>query len=183
MADVARRPAGSPTPLRVLLLPVERFLATESASGVILIAAALVAFAWANSPWAELYGRMQHVEAGITLGGAGLHLSLAHWVNDGLMAVFFFVVGIEIKRELLCGELAGWRKAALPVVAALGGIGFTMALFIAMLAFGEGPVLDQAKIGVLSASLCAAVLGYLLLRMTLAPAGVAAEPDRVPVTT
>jgi NhaA family Na+:H+ antiporter len=122
MADAARRPAGSPTLLQVLLPPVERFLATESASGVVLIAAALVAFAWANSPWADLYGHMQHIEAGVTLGGAGLHLSLAHWVNDGLMAIFFFVVGLEIKRELLCGELAGWQRAALPVAGALGGM-------------------------------------------------------------
>jgi NhaA family Na+:H+ antiporter len=121
MANVARRPGDSP-PVRLLLRPVEQFLATESASGIILIAAALVAFAWANSPWAELYGHMQHVEAGVTLGGAGLHLSLAHWVNDGLMAIFFFVVGLEIKRELLVGELAGWRRAALPMVAALGGM-------------------------------------------------------------
>jgi Na+:H+ antiporter, NhaA family len=89
MADVARPSAGSPPPLRVLLRPVERFLATESASGIVLIAAALVAFAWANSPWAQLYGHLQHVKAGITLGDAGLHLSLAHWVNDGLMAIFF----------------------------------------------------------------------------------------------
>src|SRR4051812_20006883 len=122
MADAARRPAGSPTLLQVLLPPVERFLATESASGVVLIAAALVAFAWANSPWADLYGHMQHIEAGVTLGGAGLHLSLAHWVNDGLMAIFFVVVGLEIKRELLCGELAGWQRAALPVAGALGGM-------------------------------------------------------------
>jgi NhaA family Na+:H+ antiporter len=68
-------------------------------------------------------------------------------------------------------------------VGLLGGIGFTMALFIAMLAFEESPVLDQAKIGVLSASVCAAIAGYLLLRMTLAPAGMAAEPERPPVTT
>ena len=122
MADVAPPSASSPPPLRALLRPVERFLATESASGIVLIAAALVAFAWANSPWAGLYGRVQHVGAGITLGGAGLHLSLAHWVNDGLMAVFFFVVGLEIKRELLVGELAGWRRAALPIAGALGGM-------------------------------------------------------------
>jgi NhaA family Na+:H+ antiporter len=120
MADATRRPAGSS--LRYLLRPVEQFLATESASGIILIAAALAAFVWANSPWAELYGHMQHIEAGITLGSAGLHLSLAHWVNDGLMAIFFFVVGLEIKRELLIGELAGWQRASLPVAGALGGM-------------------------------------------------------------
>ena len=71
MADVARPSAGSPLPLRALLRPVERFLATESASGIILIAAALVAFAWANSPWAGLYGHLQHVEAGAAIGGTG----------------------------------------------------------------------------------------------------------------
>ena len=116
-----RRPVAV-RPLRVLLRPVERFLATESASGVVLIAAALVAFAWANSPWAEDYAHLQHVEAGLTLGGGAFTLSLLHWVNDGLMAVFFFVVGLEIKRELLVGELAGRQKAALPVAGALGGM-------------------------------------------------------------
>ena len=129
MADVAPASAGSPPSLRALLRPVERFLATESASGVILIAAALVAFAWANSPLVELYGHMQHVEAGITIGGAGLQLSLAHWVNDGLMAVFFFVVGLEIKRELLVGELAGWQRASLPVAGALGGMVVPAAIY------------------------------------------------------
>jgi NhaA family Na+:H+ antiporter len=127
MADVTRRPAG--TSLKLLLRPVEQFLATESASGIILIAAALVAFAWANSPWAELYGHMQHVEAGITAGSFGLHLSLAHWVNDGLMAIFFFVVGLEIKRELLVGELAGWQRAALPIAGALGGMVVPAAIY------------------------------------------------------
>ena len=117
-----RRPVVHPPPLRRLLRPVERFLANESASGIVLIAAALVAFAWANSPWAEAYARLQHVEAGVSAGGWALELSLAHWVNDGLMAVFFFVVGLEIKRELLVGELAGWRRAALPAVGALGGM-------------------------------------------------------------
>ncbi len=108
--------------LRRLLRPVERFLATESASGIVLIAAALVAFAWANSPWAALYTGMQHIYAGFHVGSFGLELSLAHWVNDALMALFFFVVGLEIKRELLVGELAGWQRAALPAVGALGGM-------------------------------------------------------------
>lgn len=115
--------------LRRLLRPVERFLATESASGVVLIGAALAAFAWANSPWAPLYAELQHVHAGLHVGAWSLDLSLAHWVNDGLMALFFFVVGLEIKRELLVGELAGWQRAALPALGALGGMVVPAAIY------------------------------------------------------
>jgi len=112
-----------------LLRPVERFLANEAASGVVLIAAAVAAFAWANSPWAGAYERLLHLPAGLRAGPVGLELSLAHWVNDGLMAVFFFVVGLEIKRELLAGELAGRERAALPIVAALGGMVVPAAIY------------------------------------------------------
>src|SRR4051812_19537840 len=107
---------------RILLRPLERFLALDSASGLVLMAAALVAFAWANSPWAGAYASMQHLEAGLEVGSVGFHLSLAHWVSDGLMVVFFFLVGLEIKREVLKGELAGWRRAALPVAGGPGGM-------------------------------------------------------------
>ena len=103
-----------------LLRPVERFLANEAASGVVLIAAAVAAFAWANSPWAGAYERLLHLPAGLRAGPVGLELSLAHWVNDGLMAVFFFVVGLEIKRELLAGEL---RRARAGRAADRGGAG------------------------------------------------------------
>jgi NhaA family Na+:H+ antiporter len=124
------RPVAYPfPPLRRLLRPVERFLANQAASGIVLIAAALVAFAWANSPWADAYARLQHVEAGIRVGGMAFELSLAHWVNDALMAVFFFVVGLEIKRELLVGELAGWERASLPVFGALGGMVVPAAIY------------------------------------------------------
>ena len=83
-AERRRRPVVYPRPLRRLLRPVERFLANQSASGIVLIAASLVAFAWANSPWAEAYARLQHVEAGVSAGGWALELSLAHWVNSPL---------------------------------------------------------------------------------------------------
>jgi NhaA family Na+:H+ antiporter len=120
VADAVRRPAGSAAGRWLALGPVQRFLATESASGVILMAAAAGAFAWANSPWAGAYAALQHVEVGP--GGLGLRLSLHDWVNDGLMALFFFLVGLEIKRELLAGELAGRERATLPIAAALGGM-------------------------------------------------------------
>lgn len=118
--------------VRRLLTPVERFLATESASGVILLAVAAVAIVWANSPWAPAYETMRHAYAGLQLGSGGFVMSLEHWVNDGLMVVFFFVVGLEIKRELIVGELAGWERASLPVVGALGGMLVPAAIYAAI---------------------------------------------------
>src|SRR3954466_864508 len=111
MSDAVRRPAGSSVGRWLALGAVQRVLGPESASGVVLMVAAAVAFAWANSPWAGAYAALQHVEVG--LGSVGLRLSLHHWVNDGLMALFFFLVGLEIKRELLAGELAGRERATL----------------------------------------------------------------------
>ena len=101
---------------------MQELIRTESASGVILIAAALLAFAWANSPLAPRYFAILEVEVGVGAGGWGLEKPLLLWVNDLLMAVFFFLVGLEIKREILVGELAGWRRASLPIAGALGGM-------------------------------------------------------------
>jgi Na+:H+ antiporter, NhaA family len=98
------------------------FVATELAGGVVLLVATAVALAWANSPWKAGYHRLWNTELAVALGRWQLDLDLRHWVNDGLMAVFFLVVGIEIKRELLQGELRDRRRAALPVAAALGGM-------------------------------------------------------------
>ena len=108
--------------VQTLASPVQRFIQIESSSGIVLILAALAAFAWANSPWADAYLHMLHAEAGIGFGGWRLEMSLHHWVNDLLMALFFFLVGLEIKRELVVGELAGWQKASLPAAGALGGM-------------------------------------------------------------
>ncbi|WP_223861588.1 Na+/H+ antiporter NhaA [Geminicoccus harenae] len=104
------------------MLPFRRFFETASASGVVLIAAAGFAFIWANSPFAPAYEAMKHAQTTATIGGVGVDKSLAHWVNDFLMALFFFVVGLEIKRELVAGELRGWARAALPVMGAMGGM-------------------------------------------------------------
>jgi len=100
---------------------IVRFVKTESAGGIVMMSAAAVALILANTPLQEAYEELWHTYAGLVFGDWALSMSLLHWVNDGLMALFFFVVGLEIKREILFGELASVRRAALPVVAAIGG--------------------------------------------------------------
>jgi Na+:H+ antiporter, NhaA family len=102
--------------------PLERFLRVEAASGILLFVAAAAALAWANSPWAESYGQLWHTPLGIRIGSFRFERTLEWFVNDGLMVIFFFVVGMEIRREVHCGELSEWRRAALPAAAALGGM-------------------------------------------------------------
>jgi NhaA family Na+:H+ antiporter len=101
---------------------LREFIHDEAFSGILLLLCALIALLWANSPWGATYDALWSTE--LTLGTVQYHLTetLRHWVNDGLMAVFFFVVGLEIKREVLVGELASPRQAALPAIAALGGV-------------------------------------------------------------
>jgi len=123
---------------RVLLPPVQEFISREISGGIVLLAAAAVALVWANSPWNDqyfdLWGSVLTVDAGIFR----ISEDLQHWVNDALMAVFFFVVALEIKREVLHGELAGVRLAALPAAAALGGMIVPALLFTALNAGGDG---------------------------------------------
>ncbi len=102
-------------------LPLARFVHTQAFGGVLLLVAAVAALAWANSPWAGGYDALRHLHLNVGAGDARLDHSLVHWINDGLMVVFFFLVGLEIKRELLTGELASPRRAALPIAAAIGG--------------------------------------------------------------
>ncbi|PWC58119.1 sodium:proton antiporter [Azospirillum sp. TSH7] len=98
------------------------FLKTESASGVVLMIAAVLALLWANSPAAPLYDTILATKLAVTAGGVGLDKPLILWINDGLMAIFFLLVGLEIKREVLEGELSSPAKAMLPGIAALGGM-------------------------------------------------------------
>ena len=107
---------------RKLLVPGQAFIEVEGRSGVVLLAAALVALAWANSPWAGTYFALREARISIDLGIYSIAEDLQHWINDGLMTVFFFLVGLEIKRELVQGGLSEARRAALPVAAALGGM-------------------------------------------------------------
>ena len=107
----------------------QSFFNTISNGGFLLLAAAIIAFIWSNfSP--EGYANFWHRELTITIGEASLSYSLAHWVNDGLMTLFFFTVGLEIKREMLVGGLSDPRKAALPVAAALGGMVFPALVYV-----------------------------------------------------
>jgi NhaA family Na+:H+ antiporter len=119
-------PPGSWGPARRaaqgVMRPVERFLAIEAASGVLLLLAAALALAWANSPWSASYEALWRTPIGLRLGAFAFERDLAWWINDGLMVIFFFVVGLEIRREMHGGELSDARRAALPLAAALGGM-------------------------------------------------------------
>ena len=157
---------GAPLIERVLG-PFQRFFSTAAAGGLVLLACTAVALVLANSPWAEAYHHFW--EAPVTVGapGVGLTLSLHHWVNDGLMAVFFFLVGLEIKREVLVGELASLRSAALPVAAAIGGMVLPAGLYAAVNAGGPG----AAGWGVPMATDIAFALGILALLGDRVPSG------------
>ncbi|HRR25924.1 MAG TPA: Na+/H+ antiporter NhaA, partial [Acidobacteriota bacterium] len=119
-------------PVDVLLGPVERFLHVESAAGVLLLACAVLALAVANSPWGESFLAFWQTSVGVAVGRFEFRHSLLHWINDGLMVLFFFVVGLEIKRELVDGELQTAKKAALPLAAALGGMMVPALIFLSM---------------------------------------------------
>jgi len=115
-----------------MLTPFEEFIRRQSTSALLLMAAAVVALVLANSGLAKAYEFLVHLPTGISIGNWSLEMSLHHWVNEGLMALFFFVVGMELKREMLVGELADRRQAALPIVAAIGGMIVPALIYLAL---------------------------------------------------
>jgi NhaA family Na+:H+ antiporter len=117
--------------------PLADFLREEAAGGAVLVLATVVALVWANSPWKDSYADLWSTELAFSLGSHDLELDLKHWVNDALMVAFFFVVGLEIKRELAQGELRDPRRAALPAIAALGGMVVPALLYVAVAGGGE----------------------------------------------
>jgi NhaA family Na+:H+ antiporter len=121
--DAATAVPADPAPVvQRILRPFQQFAQRETSSGIVLLACAAVALAWANSPWGGSYERLWGQIVTVGHPQFGLAMSLHHWINDGLMVIFFFVVGLEIKRELLIGELSTRQTAALPIAAALGGM-------------------------------------------------------------
>ena len=145
----------------------QRFFHSEASGSVLLLVFTVVALVWANSPRADLYERMLHARLGITVGGWSFSMSAAHWVNDGLMALFFFVVGLEIKRELSVGQLSTFRSALLPVAAALGGLAAPALIYAWFNAGGPG----AAGWGVPMATDIAFALGVLALLGPRVPVG------------
>jgi Na+:H+ antiporter, NhaA family len=118
--------------------PITRILAIEASSGLLLLAATAVALIWANSGWHDSYHDLWHMPIGFQVGDWGFERSLEFWINDGLMTIFFFVVGMEIRRELFEGELASLKQASLPVAAAIGGMLVPAVIFMAMNVGREG---------------------------------------------
>ena len=115
-----------------VLRPFQQFVRAEAASGVVLLACTVVALAWANSPWSASYFHLWDRSFTVGFEGFALTKTLHHWINDGLMVVFFFLVGLEIKREILVGELASVRQSALPIAAAAGGMLVPALIFVAI---------------------------------------------------
>ncbi len=125
-------------PIDRLLAPFRAFTSSNAAGGILLMAAAVVALVWSNSPIASSYVSLWDTRLTIGLGDLTLSMTLLHWINDGLMAIFFFVVGLEIKREVLVGELASVRRATLPVAAAVGGAVVPALVFFFIVGSGPG---------------------------------------------
>jgi NhaA family Na+:H+ antiporter len=142
-----------------MLRPLERFLHVEASSGILLLAAALVAVVWANSPWAESYEALWHTPVTLGLGQLLSRETRHFWINDGLMAIFFLVVGLEIRREIHEGELSELKRAALPVAAALGGMAAPALIY---LLFNADP-LTHVGWGVPTATDIAFAVGVLAL--------------------
>lgn len=153
------------TPVIRLVRTFQEFARLEASGGILLIGCMVVAIAWANSPWSGSYFHFWHTDPTFGFAGRLLSKPLHFWVNDGLMALFFLLVGLEIKRETLVGELASFRKAALPIAAALGGM-IVPALFYFLFNRG-GP--GAAGWGIPMATDIAFALGVLALLGDRAP--------------
>jgi NhaA family Na+:H+ antiporter len=123
-------------PIQRLQRPLNAFMHIESASGVVLLICTAIALIAANSPYADAYQAFWDQKLRIAVGDLELAYSLSHWINDALMAVFFFIIGLEIKRELVVGELSDPKKVVLPVAAALGGVIAPVAIYLS-LQYGE----------------------------------------------
>lgn len=122
----------TPRPIQRIVLPIQEFMQDQAAGGIILVVASLIAIAWANSPWSHEYTELIHMPLILRFGEFELGGDLHFWINDGLMVFFFFLVGLEIKRELTVGELNSVRRALVPAAAAAGGMAVPALIFVAI---------------------------------------------------
>jgi NhaA family Na+:H+ antiporter len=136
-SELTGRSAEQPA-IAKIIYPFQRFFRAEASSGVLLIACIVAAMIWANSQWADTYIATWQTEFTVGIGSLQLSKPILLWINDGLMAIFFLVIGLEIKRELLVGELAQLRRALLPVAAALGGMIVPAAIYLLITAGTSG---------------------------------------------
>lgn len=171
LPDTQRPVRAEEKPREVLIepwmRPLVRFLQIEAAGGFVLLACAVFALIVANSPWSAQFADIWQTRVGFTIGGFELYKPLLLWINDGLMTVFFFVVGLEIKREIVYGELKDPRKIALPAAAALGGMLVPSTIFL--LVHGGGP--GGRGWGIPMATDIAFVVGFLSLLGSRVPLG------------
>lgn len=150
-----------------ILKPFQEFARREAAGGILLFGATVAALVWANSPLKESYAQVWHTIMTVAIGPVGLSKSLHVWINDGLMVIFFFVVGLEIKRELVEGELRSPKRAILPIVAALGGMVVPAGIYAAFNAGSEG----ARGWGIPMATDIAFAIGVLMVLGSRAPVG------------
>ena len=179
--STSQDPAGAgPLPAKPIdrvVGPLARFLHIEAASGIVLLVFTIAALVLANSPLSEAFLSIWQTRFEFALGSFEMSYSLKHWINDGLMAVFFFVIGLEVKRELVLGELRDARKAALPIAAALGGMIVPAALYLA-LQLGEP---GERGWGIPMATDIAFVVGCLaLLGSPMHPVGLSLKTHLLP---
>ena len=160
MSEPEANVTGMPRePIARLTGPFDRFMHVESASGFVLLAATVIALALANSGFADGFMSLWKTPVGFEFGAFQMRHSLAHWINDGLMAIFFFVIGLEVKREIVHGDLGNLRQAALPISAAIGGMVLPAGVYLAFQ--GDGPA--AAGWGIPMATDIAFVVGCLAL--------------------
>ena len=166
-ANMSPRPDLQPPLIDRILQPFAQFAHIASSGGIVLLVCTAIALIWANSPWAASYHHLWELEIALEAGPFPIRSTLHHLINDGLMVVFFFLVGLEIKREVLIGELASLRRAALPAAAALGGMVVPAAFYAAWNLGGSG----SAGWGIPMATDIAFALGVLALLGNRVPAG------------
>ena len=152
-------------PVDGLLRPINSFMRLEAASGILLMVMAVIALVWANSSWSASYFGLWEIPITVGAGSFMIQKPLLLWVNDGLMALFFFLVGLEIKREVMVGELSWPRQGMLPIIAAIGGMVIPAGLYV--LVTGNTPFVTGW--GIPMATDIAFALGILALLGSRAP--------------